>query len=277
MNLFTLARLTFREAARRKIVLAALLLGLTILGLYNLGFYFLKGSLNTGTSLDRIGARSLESFTLMAGLYTVNFLIVAMSALISADSLSGEISSGAVQAVATKPLQRSSIVLGKWLGYAALLALYVLLMAGGLIASTWAQAGYLPPHVPAGLGLMLLESLAVLSITLAASSRFSTLAAGAVVFGLYGLAFAGSWVEQIGSFLNNQVAVNIGIITSLIMPSEALWRRASYEMTSPLIQLFAGGPFVSRSIPSPLMVLYSLVYVAAAVLITVRIFEKRDL
>ncbi len=277
MSVWVLTRLTFREAVRRKIALAAALLGVAFLAVYSIGLHYMKIPIGAESTFDRIGENALYSFALMAGLYTVNFLMIAMSALVSADTLSGEISSGSIQAIVTKPLQRSSVVLGKWLGFAALLGLYLLLMAGGLILSTWVQTGYLPPRIPTGLALMYLESLAVLSITLAASSRFSTLATGATVFGLYGLAFIGSWVEQIGSFLNNPVTLNIGVISSLIMPSEAIWRRASYEMTSPLVQVFAGGPFTSRSVPSVLMVAYGVVYLAAMLFLAVRLFTSRDL
>jgi Cu-processing system permease protein len=117
----------------------------------------------------------------------------------------------------------------------------------------------------------------MVSITIACSSTFSTLATGGVVFGLYGVAFAGSWVEQIGSYMNSTTAVQIGVISSLLMPSEALWRRAAYEMTSPLISVMAGGPFTSRSVPSPLMVAYAGLYLALALFIAIRRFAKRDL
>ncbi len=277
MSVWVLTRLTFREALRRKIALAALLLGIAFLIIYSIGLHYMKIPPNASAAMDRIGENALYSFALMAGLYAVNFLMVAMTALVSADTLSGEISTGSIQAIVTKPLQRAAVVTGKWLGYAGLMALYLLLMAGGLILSTWAQTGYLPPNIPTGLALMYAESLTVLSITLVASSRFSTLATGATVFGMYGLAFIGSWVEQIGSYLNNQVTQNIGVITSLIMPSEAVWRRASYQMTSPLVQVFAGGPFVSRSVPSLLMVGYAGIYLLVMLALAVRLFQRRDL
>jgi hypothetical protein len=61
------------------------------------------------------------------------------------------------------------------------------------------------------------------------------------------------------------------------MPGEALWRRASFEMTSPLVQFMAGAPFVSRSVPSPLMVWYAVFYILAAILAAIFIFRRRDL
>jgi len=277
MRIWTIARLTYREAVRRKIALTALLLGLAFLALYNLGFFYIKQQTEMFPPSSPMVGRSINNFMLLAGLYVVNFLSLAMAALVSAGTLAGEIGSGTIQSIVTKPIRRIEVVLGKWLGFAGLLLLYVLLMAGGLILSTWVQSGYTPPHIPAGMGLMYLESLVMVTITLMCSSSLSTLATGGVVFGLYGIAFAGGWVEQIGSYLNNATAIRIGVLSSLIMPSEAIWRRAAYEMTSPLMQMLTGSPFAARSVPSPLMLAYSGIYVIVALLLAVRLFGHRDL
>jgi hypothetical protein len=42
----------------------------------------------------------------------VTFLSVAMGALLGADTLSGEIISGTIQTIVTKPVRRSDVVLG---------------------------------------------------------------------------------------------------------------------------------------------------------------------
>ncbi len=279
--ILVLARLTFHEALRRRIALAALVLGLAFLTVYNVGLYFLFQEMVRETSLEPAGdlvLRNVLNFLFLAGLYGVNFLTLAMGALLSADTLAGEIGTGTIQALVTKPVARAAIVLGKWLGFAGMLAIYLGLMAGGVAVSMWLQTGYAAPNLARGLGLIYLASLLVMSVTLLSSSRFSALATGGVVFGLYGLAFIGGWVEQIGALLNNATAVNVGILSSLITPSEALWRRAAYEMASPLAR--AGGfvsPFSSTSVPSPLMVVYGVVYLLAALGLAVRGFNRRDL
>ena len=279
MNILIMARFTFKEASRRKIAVTALLLGLAFLFLYSLGFHYIRQqTMNVRTIYTpEVFYRQFYNLTLIASLYVVNFLTIAMAALVTTDTLSGEISSGTIQSLLARPVRRSEIVAGKWLGYALLIGLYVLLMAGGVILSTWLQSGYLPPNILPGLGLMLLEGLMMVSITVACSSTFSTLATGGVVFGLYGVAFVGGWVEQIGSYMNSVTAVQIGVVSSLLMPSEALWRRAAYEMTSPLVSVMAGGPFTSRSVPSPLMVAYAGFYLLLALFIAIRRFGKRDL
>ena len=139
------------------------------------------------------------------------------------------------------------------------------------------QSGYTAPHLLAGLVLIYLESLLVMTVAMLFSSRFSALATGGVVFGLYGLSFIGGWIEQIGAVLNSQTAVKVGIVTSLIIPSESLWRRAAYEMQSPLSGLLGISPFGASSVPSLFMVAYAVVYLLVVLALTVRVFLKRDL
>ena len=116
-----------------------------------------------------------------------------------------------------------------------------------------------------------------MTIALLSSSRLSALATGGVIFGPYGMAFIGGWVEQFGSLVHNQTAVKIGILTSLIIPSEALWRRAAYKMQSPLSGMLGLSPFGTVSVPSLLMIGDTVLYLLAVLGLTMRIFHRRDL
>jgi len=286
-NTWILARATFREAIRRRIVLTGLVLGLCFLVLFSLGFHFIimqisQAETNGATDLANRAIRRAadtegQNALLMAGLYAVTFLCIAMAALLAADTLAGEIGSGTIQTIVTKPIRRSSVIFGKWLGFAWLLGLYFLLMAGGIVLSVWIQTGYSPDHLLTGLALIYLEALLIMTISLACSSSFSALATGGIVFGLYGLAFIGGWIEQFGAVLNNATAVKVGIIASLIIPSETLWRRAAYEMQSPLAGALGMSPFGTTSVPSPLMIGYALVYLLMVLGLAVRVFNHRDL
>jgi Cu-processing system permease protein len=281
-KIWILARMTFREAIRRRIVLTALILGILFLVVFSIGFrmIFTEISLDTarqGTAFARVAQNEMSNFLLMAGLYAVTFLSVAMGALLSADTLAGEINSGAIQTIVTKPLRRSDVVLGKWLGFAGLLGLYLLLMVGGTVLSVFFQSGYLPRNLLPGLSLIYLEAVFVMTFSLACSSAMPALATGGMVFGLYGLAFIGGWIEQIGAIFNNQTAVQVGIATSLLFPTEALWRRANFEMQSALGGVLQMTPFVTLSVPNLLMVVYAVLYLLIALAAAVRIFQHRDM
>jgi Cu-processing system permease protein len=281
-NIWVLARMTFREATRRRIVLTGLVLGLCFLIIFSIGFHMISAAAySSAAQAGETAARLIQTeginVLLLAGLYAVAFLSLAMGALLGADTLAGEINSGTIQTVVTKPVRRSDVVFGKWLGFAGLLALYVLLMAGGTVLSVWVQAGYTPHHLPFGLALIYLEALLIMTVSLTLSSALPGLATGGVVFGLYGLAFIGGWIEQFGSLLHNATAVKVGIVTSLIITSEALWRRASFEMQTPLSGALGMSPFGAISVPSGLMIGYAVLYLLVALWVAVNIFQNRDL
>jgi ABC-type transport system involved in multi-copper enzyme maturation permease subunit len=282
MNVTVIARLTFKEAARRKILLAATLLGLLFLVIYGLGFHYIMRDIEkTFDSSRMLELNQIRNFLLMAGMYVVNFLTAMMTVLTSVDTLSGEINSGAMHTVVSKPIRRWEVVLGKWLGFAGMVTLYLLLMGGGVMGLIYLRSGYVAPHPFQGLVLIWLNALVLLTISLLGGAVLSTLANGVLVFGLFGVAFIGGWIEQIGSLVPDatasRTAINVGIITSLILPSEALWKRAAHEMQSPLVAALGVSPFATGVYPSALMIAYAVLYLLAALTLAMRLFGRRDL
>ncbi|MFQ5435136.1 MAG: ABC transporter permease [Anaerolineae bacterium] len=253
-NILTIAELTIRETQRRRILWMSLLLAAVFLAVFGLGFHYLYQDL-TKHMRD---SRELDLFVgvlLTAGLYAVNFLVILLAVLISVTAVSGEIDTHTIDAILTKPLPRWQLVLGKWAGFAALLAMYTLLLTGGLLLIVFLRSGVTVDNLGAGLALMVLQGLVVLTLTIAGGTRLSTLANGVMAFMMYGIAFIGGWVEQIGAILRNETAVDIGIATSLIMPSEILWKKA-LSLFQPQFtgSSFMAGPFAIASQPSDAMI-----------------------
>lgn len=270
-----MAGVAFREAARKKVLWMALIAGAAFLILFGVGLHFQAGDLARRIH-NAVIRRQILDTSLMMGLYAADLLTVVMAILTSADTLSGEISSGAIHAIATKPITRRQILMGKWLGFAAMLAVYVLLMAGGVALIAYLMSGVTAHFLWRGLALIWLESIVVLNLTLLCGTVFSTLTSGVVVLGLFGMAFLAGWIEQIGALTHSPRAVQTGIVASLIMPSESLWRRAAFEMQSPLIGMI-DSPFSNASVPSLPMVGYAAAYLAVALLIALHEFRVRDL
>ena len=279
MHALSIARMTFLEARMRKMIWAVILLGVAFLGIYTAGFYFMYRDLSR--SMSNSLARVMEplNFFVMAGLYGINFLVVMLAVLASVDTLSGEIASGTIHTVVTKPLRRWEVVVGKWLGLALMLSVFAAGMSAALIGIVWVIAGYMPPNAAAGVTLILLEGLVVLTLSILGGTRLSTLTNGVVVFMLYGLAFIAGWVEQIGAFLHSEAAVDIGIVVSLLVPSEAMWKRAAYLMQPPFLRELglSATPFGAASAPSSAMVVYAILYTAAALALATVWFTRRDL
>ena len=269
-----MARVTFREAARRKILWIAALAGFAFLGFFWTALHFV---LKNAAPQAKVSIREAIGMMTMMVLYAGSMMTSLMAVLTSCDTLSGEIASGTIHAIATKPVQRWCLVLGKWLGFVGMLTLYVLLIEGGSIGLSWFESGYLAHHALAVLSLVWLQAVVLLGVTMVASTCFSTLTSGAVSLGLYGLAFVGGWIEQFGALRHLQALVNLGILSSLIMPSDALWRRAAFKFQPPLIGSVGASPFGSNLVPSNAMVVYAALYAVLAILLAQILFARRDL
>jgi Cu-processing system permease protein len=266
-------RLTIREALRRKVILGLIVLDIVYLVMYSLGLAFMKSQMHVPRPLTVDDA---YNFLSIAALYGANFLIVMLSVLISVDTIAGEISSGTIQSIAVKPIRRYQILLGKWLGLVIMLGASIALLGGGVLIVTLIITGhYVVPNALFGLAMMFLEALALLSVSLLGGTRLSTLANGVLGFGLFGLAFIGGWIQQIGDFINSAAAVTVGQIASLLMPSELLWRLALSRMSSGLNPF--SFMFSLTTAPDPSIILYAIAFAAVILLIAMRSFAKRDL
>lgn len=276
MGTWIMAGVTFREAARKKMLWMALAAGGAFLILFGTGLHFqAKGFTERAT--NPVMRREISSTMLIMGLYAVDLLSVLMTILMSVDTLSGEIASGTIQAIATKPVRRWQVLLGKWFGFVGMLTAYIAIMVGGVNLIAHFISGATVPHLMQGFLLIWMESILLLSVTFAFAAYFSTLTCGVLALGLHGLAFIGGWIEQIGAVTQATRAVDVGVIASVIMPSESLWRRAAFEMQSPLAAAMRISPFGTFSVPSSAMIFYAGFYMVMALAVAVRRFSRRDL
>jgi ABC-type transport system involved in multi-copper enzyme maturation permease subunit len=274
-TIVTIARLTLRETQRRRVLWMGLIMGFGFLLVYGLGFHFVYAELEAAGDFDDLVF--LPMFLSLAGLYATNFLVIMVSLLISVGAISGEIESHTIDALITKPIRRAEVILGKWFGYAILIFFFILLLPGGVMLIVYLRSGFYLQNIIPALSLMFLEGMVSLAVALFGGTRLSTLANAAMAFMLYGVAFVGSWIEQIGALLRNETAVDIGIFTSLLNPADSLWRKAT-ALLEPNVVLgdnFAG-PFAATSQPSDAMILYAVLYAAVFLLLALYNFSRRD-
>jgi Cu-processing system permease protein len=286
-----IARFTLHEAVSRRLILAGVLISLAFIGLYALGFHFAYDkSLETSTSAEaRLGLGVAFATLTLFGVYVVNYLASFLALFLSVAAVSGEIDSGALHAVLARPLRRSEFIVGRWLGYACMLAVYILAMTGLVVLVAWLIAGYQVPDPMPALLLMLLEGLLLLTLSLFGSTLMPTLANGVVVFTLLGLAWLGGIIEFVGRLLSSapdsgggDAMLNIGTVVSLLLPSDALWRGASFYLESPSMLAALGAtrggiPFFSVVPPAPALIWWSLGYMVVVLSGAVLAFRARDL
>jgi Cu-processing system permease protein len=292
----TIAGVTLREARRRRLLTAGIVLGVMFVFLYGLGLWFVVSNAPCGsrsrpcvTPLQILQFRTALNMLTLAGLYVANFLTLATAVLLPVDTISGEIASGVTQTLASKPIRRAEIVLGKWIAYGALVLAYACLTAGGVIAAAWAVSrfvsggpGFVPPGIARGLPLIPLEATVMLTVSIAGGTRFSTITNGMVAFGVFGLGLLGGWVEQIGELVVQSqaglaIVRDIGTVVSLLIPADALWRLAAYHMMPAVARDLALTPFTSIYPPSSAMVVWAVGYTIVMLIVALRQFERRPL
>jgi Cu-processing system permease protein len=276
-GILTIARLTWLEARRTRMALAALICAALFLAAYGTGAFFLFHPSQPVLAHPLfVRQAQLEVLTLV-GLYVANFLTLAVSVMLPVDSLSGEIESGVMETIASKPLSRAAIVLGKWLAFLLMTAVYLLITAGGVVLLMRALRGFAQPHLLQAFPLMLLGAATLLTLSIAGGTRFKTVTNGIVVFGFYAIAFIGGWVEEIGVLFGNDAARYIGTAISLVSPVDSMWRLASHQMQPPMMQQLRMSPFSTASVPSTAMVIWAVGFVIVTLALALRQFRARPL
>jgi Cu-processing system permease protein len=288
--------LTLREASRRRLVLVGLLLGGAFVALYGTALWLVLRNAPCGpaarpctTPFQLAQYRAAVNILTLAGLYVANLLTLATAVLLPVDTLSGEISSGVAQTLASKPIHRSEIVLGKWFAYFLMVLAFLAMTSGGILGTVWVVtrnvtggSGFIVAGTPQALPIMLLASTVMLTVSIAGGSRLSTVTNGMVAFGVFGLGLLGGWLEQVGEFvvqtpLARQAIRDIGTVVSLLTPSDALWRLAASHMIPPLARDLPITPFSSLYPPSMAMVFWGLGYTAVTLGSALRWFARRPL
>jgi Cu-processing system permease protein len=276
-NLLTIMQLTFLEMRRRRIVQAALACGAACLVVFAAAIYLLHDFHHPARTQSLLQIRMLLQLQTLAGLYAVNLMNVTVAVMLPVDAISGEIASGVMQTLASKPISRAQIVLGKWLVYWLMIAAYTTAMIVGVVLVMRAITGFSQAHVPAAVGLMTLQGTVLLSVVVAGGARLTTIANGMIAFGFYSVAVVGGWIEQIGVMMGDSGARYVGTAISLVSPTDALWRRAVYLLQPPMMSQVSITPFSPASVPSVAMIWWAAAFAVGGLALSAIWFKKRSL
>lgn len=275
-GVITVAHLTLVEARRRRIMLAGAVCALAFLLVFVVAVVLASREMAADKSLSFIERQGTLTAIKLVGFMAANFLSVIFAILLPVDTLSGEIDSGVVQTLASKPIDRAEIVLGKWAGHLLLALAYLCLLSTGILVVIRVVGGLPPTGVTRALPLLMLEITLSLTIALAGGARFSTVTNAITAVGFYGVAFIGGFIEQIGGFTGITSMRTIGILVSLVSPADAMWRLAAHHM-EPEIARSTGMLALGASVPSPLMVWWGAGFTVLTLLYAIRAFRRRAL
>ena len=256
-TVLTVAGLTLREAARRKVLRALAGLTLALLGLSAWGFSRLGAELETELGALTSGeARLIASQVLNLVMFGISLIAALGTAFLAGPTLAGEIESGQALALLARPVRRTAVLVGKWLGLVAFGSGFVAVAGLAQFVVVLLTVGYWPPNPAAGLALLAAQTVVLLTLGLLLSTVISPMASGIVAVGLFGATWIAGVVGGVGEALGNEGVARVGTVSRMLLPTDGLWRGAMsfFQDPSALLQFGAqleGFPFLSEAPLTP--------------------------
>jgi ABC-type transport system involved in multi-copper enzyme maturation permease subunit len=278
--------LTVREAARRRLLIVLAILTIASVGLTTLGI----GNL---VALAREqGAEAFEidiavSQILILTAFMFSFVMAMTAAFLGAPAIASDIESGVAQAILARPVRRSELLVGKWIGLAIVTATYAAVSGLLQIAAVGAVTGYAPPHPPEAVIYLAGESIALLTLAVALSTRLGPIASGAICVVSFGLAWLAGIVGAIAVAFDAEGLRRAIEAAKLLLPTETLWRGVVFSLEPPAFILAAGlgprgavaaaNPFFADVPPALPSLLWSIGWILGVLVLAAWSFERREL
>jgi len=252
VTVLAVAGLTLREAGRRKVLRALAVLTVALLGLSAWGFSRLAafeidhGGLTSGES------RLVASQLLNLVMFGLSLIAALGTAFLAGPTLAGELESGIALAVLARPVRRTTVLLGKWLGLVAFGSGFVAVAGVAQFLVVKVTVDYWPPDPVVALVLLAAQTTVLLTLGLLLSTVVSPMASGIVAVGLFGATWVAGVVGGVGDALGNDGVARVGTVSRMLLPTDGLWRGAMHAIQDPtalagLGPAFDGFPFLSQA------------------------------
>ena len=278
------ARQVVSEAARRKLLLALLVLTLLVIALTVWGISRIDDLRNAGQPLSDAQKKTIVSQLLILVMFMFSWVLSLAAVFVAAPAISGELESGVALAVLARPIARAEYVVGKWLGLLALALGYGIAAAAIELIAVQFVSGYQPPHPIEFLGFVLGEGIVILTFSLMLSTRLAGMVGGVIAAILFGIAWMGGIVGGVGAAFNNETIMHVGTATKLILPTDGLWRGAVWSLEPAIViaaqravgPAVAANPFFAADPPPAAYVAWAIAWIAGMLALAIWSFRSRE-
>src|SRR5438034_7281460 len=188
-SVLVVARQVVSEAARRRLLLALVLLTLVVIALTVWGVSRIEDLRSGGQPLSDAQKRTIVSQLLILVMFMFSWVLSLAAVFVASPAISGELESGVAAAMLARPISRAEYVVGKWLGLVALVIAYGLGAAGVELLAVNVVIGYTPPHPLEFLVFVIGEGIVLLTFALLLSTRMSGMVGGVIAAILFGIAW----------------------------------------------------------------------------------------
>ncbi|HEU0102417.1 MAG TPA: ABC transporter permease subunit [Mycobacteriales bacterium] len=280
-TVLTVAGLTLREAARRRVLLALGVLTVVLLALSGWGFSRLAAE--SGGTLTSGEARLTASVVLNLVMFGFSLVAALGTAFLAGPTLSGETESGTALAMLARPIRRSAFLLGKWLGLVGFGGGYIVIAGLAQIVVVRLTVDYWPPEPAEALALLAAQTTVLLTLAVLLSTVISPMASGVVAVGLFCTTWVAGVVGGVGGSVDNAAVERVGSVSRMLLPTDGLWRGAMHALQDPTSLVAFGGneveafPFLSVAPVTAGYLGWAVVWVAMIWAVAAASFVRKDL
>jgi ABC-type transport system involved in multi-copper enzyme maturation permease subunit len=273
-----------REGVRRRVFFAVLLLTVGFLVLYAIGAHFVFKDVGdfAGAEAGIVDDKAFAGATIFGlAMFAILFLGAVLAVFLTLGAVRGDAESGLLQPLVVRPIGRTTMLMARFAGAAALSAAYVLLVYLAAYAITGAAGDWSPDHlIGPALGLALAVAI-IAAISLLLSVLLPVTAQGIVVFMVFGAGLTAGLLAQIGQAINSDSLHTIGRVASWTLPFEGLYTASLHALisgtsglTGVVLEL---GPFGASEPASAGLILWAFAYLAGVIALAAFVFSRRDL
>ncbi|MBA9002229.1 ABC transporter permease [Thermomonospora cellulosilytica] len=277
-TVLTVAALTLQEAARRRVLRSLAVMTVVLLALSAWGFSRLDANFGTLTSGE---ARLAASQVLNLVMFGLSLIAALGTAFLAGPTMAGEIESGTALAMLARPVRRSSVLLGKWLGLVVFGSGFVAVAGLAQFLIVRATVGYWPPQPVTGLALLAAQTAVLLTLGLLLSTVISPMASGIVAVGLFGATWIAGVVGGVGQALGSEGMARVGTVSRMLLPTDGLWRGAMHGFQDPTVlaqfPAFRDFPFLSQAPLTTAYLAWTGLWVVLLLGLAAVVFRRRDL
>jgi ABC-type transport system involved in multi-copper enzyme maturation permease subunit len=280
--MLTIALDTIREVGRRKFAPAAIALTALVTILSAWGFWSLARLYTAnGRPLSFVEVRSTTAFLVIFGAFLFSFVLAFGGAILSAPLLSTDIESGLLLPVLARPISRISFVAGKAAALILVIGMYCAVAALLLLTAVRLTTGYVPPHPFAAVGALWMLATVVMAFGLALSVQLPALASSLIAVAAFGVSWMVGVVSSFGIAYHNAMLIRVGVISQLVVPTDAMWRITVYQLEPVAMLGHSGGfgplgPFSVVSPPPIAIVWWTVAWIAIVLSVAAGAFSRRD-
>jgi ABC-type transport system involved in multi-copper enzyme maturation permease subunit len=282
--IWPIARMTMVEASRRRMLMALAILTFLVVAGVGYGFSRLP-DIGGSRPLNHDDLNQIASILTILTFFMFSFVLTFAAVFVAAPAISSDVESGVILSIVPRPIRRSDIVLGRWLGLSLVVVIYTIAATLIELEVVNLVIGYVPPHPFEAVGFLVAEGVVAVTMGLLFSTRLAPMTGGIVATILLLAVWFAGIVGNLGYSFGNDTVGAFGTVSRLIVPTDGMWRGALFYLQTPqllAVQALAGrraaaNPFYAASAPGLPYLLWTVAWIAGLLGMAVVSFRRKEL